>query len=1146
MRKSVGLLVFGSAFVLMSAGSGAQQPLPIEIVPVVPHGASITALAISDDGTRALTGSDDKTASLWEIRSGRLIRSFNHGSEVTGVGFAPDGKRVLTAGKNGEMKLWDAASARTISTFAGHRESIYGKFAVAFSRDGSRLVSASSDNSIRVWDVPLGRLLRSINSSHLVYDSFLRKDTAQSMVAVWTSLSGERAVTAAGGTFDKDFSIKLWDTSSGVLIREMRHHKRPIKAIASSNDTSVIVSTSDDDTMVIWDGRTGRAVHIISHGRGIDHSDLAVSFDGKRVLSSDGEAVRIWDSGSGKLLTKVNVTKASNVAISRDGMIGVAANHLSSLVAFDIVSGAIITERSVAKSVEYTRLSFDGLSFTTAAIDDKIRRWDAISGRLDQTIDDKNYRTSYPGSGPNLVAVENAKAPQIKVFDVVSGQQIQSFSGTNIEGGVTISVDGKRVASGGEALDFWDVSSGRLIRSVRGGKDKFSAVQMSPDGNSVLTATNPFIGPNPIGRLELWDFSSGRLIRSFAGHRGGIHAVAFSQDGKRTISGNGNRLAYLWDLPTGKLLRTFEAHRSLILSVGLSANGSRAVTGSMDQTIKLWDVANGRLLRTFEGHTGWVSAVSISPDGRRVLSGSSDATTRLWNAETGELLATFVGMSTGEWLVITPEGFFNASEKRGALVSVVQGLNVWSVDQFYQSLYRPDLVREKLAGDPRGLVREAAAKLDLNKVLASGNAPTLTLVGLRDGERVTSQQINAALDITAREGGIGRVEWRINGVTVGIETPAAGQPLRLTRGLVLEEGENEVEVVAYNAQNLVASVPARATVTVPAAAGAPPRLFMLAVGLNEYEDKEIQLKFAVPDATALAEALGKAGRGVYESVQVTILKDAEVRRNNLDETFKKLATEVRPTDVFVFFIAGHGKTVDGRYHFIPQDIKLDGVESILKQGIAQEEWQRWFASIPARRSVLLFDTCESGSLTAEGFETRALARGAASDRLVQATGRTILTATSDTAEAFEGYRGHGLFTYNLLDALGAADSNGNGTVELPELAAYVHAQVTALSEKMFKNRQVPQVRITGNYPIAKAMRVLAEGPADIVIASKPTHTIGTSADLLVQPVNGARRVRKLDAKTPLTLVRNEGGWTLVAREGRPVGYVATRDLSPIQ
>ena len=41
-------------------------------------------------------------------------------------------------------------------------------------------------------------------------------------------------------------------------------------------------------------------------------------------------------------------------------------------------------------------------------------------------------------------------------------------------------------------------------------------------------------------------------------------------------------------------------------------------------------------------------------------------------------------------------------------------------------------------------------------------------------------------------------------------------------------------------------------------------------------------------------------------------------------------------------------------------------------------------------------------------------------------------------------------------------------------------------------------------------------------------------------------MRKLQAKTPLTLVRSEAGWTLVATRGQPIGYVATRELAPIQ
>ena len=159
-----------------------------------------------------------------------------------------------------------------------------------------------------------------------------------------------------------------------------------------------------------------------------------------------------------------------------------------------------------------------------------------------------------------------------------------------------------------------------------------------------------------------------------------------------------------------------------------------------------------------------------------------------------------------------------------------------------------------------------------------------------------------------------------------------------------------------------------------------------------------------------------------------------------------------------------------------------------------------------------------------------LARGAANDRLVQATGRTILTASSGDADALEGYRGHGLFTYNLLEALERADGDGNGTIEVAELATYVYANVTALSVKVFKERQEPQIRITSNYALAKPARVLGDAAPGIVIPDKPTHRIASPTDLLVVPALGARRMRKLDASTPVTLVNSAAGWTLVARE----------------
>src|SRR3712207_3531842 len=95
-----------------------------------------------------------------------------------------------------------------------------------------------------------------------------------------------------------------------------------------------------------------------------------------------------------------------------------------------------------------------------------------------------------------------------------------------------------------------------------------------------------------------------------------------------------------------------------------------------------------------------------------------------------------------------------------------------------------------------------------------------------------------------------------------------------------------------------------------------------------------------------AGRLGAGGAGLY----------AEVTAANLDRVFGEVSHCVRPDDVFVLFLAGHGKTLDGRYYFLPQDFHYRGESSIAQSGVGQDRWQDWFARIQARKSILLYDT----------------------------------------------------------------------------------------------------------------------------------------------------------------------------------------------
>src|SRR6202011_2191227 len=187
-----------------------------------------------------------------------------------------------------------------------------------------------------------------------------------------------------------------------------------------------------------------------------------------------------------------------------------------------------------------------------------------------------------------------------------------------------------------------------------------------------------------------------------------------------------------------------------------------------------------------------------------------------------------------------------------------------------------------------------------------------------------------------------------------------------------------------------------------------------------------------------------------------------------------------------------------KYYFLPRDFRYEDEDSIEKTSMDQDKFQAWFAKIPARKSILLYDTCESGSLTgtrARGSDIDE--RLGALNRMTRTTGRTFLTATTDDAPALEGYRGHGVFTYAILDALDRADVNKNGLIEVSELADYIDQKVPDFSFEAFKLRQIPQRNIVGNnFALTNQMVVLianSETRSNTATGDNPTQG-GTTAE----------------------------------------------------
>jgi len=276
----------------------------------------------------------------------------------------------------------------------------------------------------------------------------------------------------------------------------------------------------------------------------------------------------------------------------------------------------------------------------------------------------------------------------------------------------------------------------------------------------------------------------------------------------------------------------------------------------------------------------------------------------------------------------------------------------------------------------------------------------------------------------------------------------------MTQTLALEPGENSIEVVAYNGRNLLASLPVSTTVTWSAPANQPrPKLFVIAVGINQYNDTLFRpLSFAVADAKAFGAAMKAAGEGLYGKgqVDVTYVLDADATAAHLERVIDAVGAKMNPRDVFIFLAAAHGKSENGRFHLIPQNYRSVAGRFVVEGTIGQEQLQDWFANrIKARRGLILLDTCESGALDASRASGVDAGNSAAAlGRLNEATGRPVLTAAAADQAALEGYQGHGVFTYALLDALVNGDTNNDGKIELSELTAHIQTLAPKLSREL--------------------------------------------------------------------------------------------------
>jgi len=116
------------------------------------HVSDVTCCRWHDNASLFITGSDDRTARMWDIRSGNCVRLFRGISNISSIVCSPAGGMVAGGADNGIIHLWDASSGKMIGLYQGHNRGSP-VYSVAFNQDSTVLCSGAADSSVRVWDL---------------------------------------------------------------------------------------------------------------------------------------------------------------------------------------------------------------------------------------------------------------------------------------------------------------------------------------------------------------------------------------------------------------------------------------------------------------------------------------------------------------------------------------------------------------------------------------------------------------------------------------------------------------------------------------------------------------------------------------------------------------------------------------------------------------------------------------------------------------------------------------------------------------------------------------------------------------------------------------------------------------------------------
>jgi WD40 repeat protein len=1061
--------------------ASAQKP-----VLTIPTGQNliITAFKITPNGRYLLSASLDRSIKIYDLSVNKEVFTFwEHTTFVSAITIAADNKTVISGDGKGELIFWNLNTGRVIKKERNlHNARVTD---LDISTDGRYLLSTNLNGIVRGYDLKADTAMFlsientfSINKAHFTNDG-----KGYLAVSPDTVLQRKKQHNVVLAKYD----------DNGTLIKGISSTTSLIRSADLSRDNKSIYYVTEQPTQIIkYNIKEDRIVFEQSFP-GITPLDI-MTIDDRRILI----LARDWNNTAVLIVYDVETRKKIK-SVGTDFYI---TNDLANYITMQKYPGRA-DEIAFIPGVGINVYSFNFEKYELQILNKKeaviqsnplvigndlylggdskvINKWDLSGNFIEVIFKDQVSIHKLIKNREHLLVAGSGKW---MVWDTKSNKLIKTVMTPDIDvEKLFISPDQKLIAivTSARTIDIYNADDYSFIKKLNIGFD-FSSFNLSWKNNSVIAIRQP----KTARTIFFYDINKGLLAEKIDVM--GYMSIFTNIDDRYFVALIRGPFLRIYDSKdnTIKVERIMEANTVFSL-LKYDAKLNQLIIGTEDGVISFLNPKTLQTEKTLNGHKSWVAEVAFNENYTKIFSTSHDNTVKVWDLKTFKEISTLSILGVNSWVTLGPNNLFDASplamKKLYYVVNdstdLVDPYKIIGLDQLKHRYYQPGLLQIQMGFNKEPLrVVPTLENIEL--------APKLK------GSLIDNHTLK--IDLKNQKGGIGKVSIFINNAEIvadarpnkdrdkNLATLSIAVDLNSYANRFAEEENVEIKIVAWNGGAWLRSMPeiikynslkSKGVTVISNTAKKPvtkSRLFALVIGTSDYSGSQIDLKYAGKDASDFAAALKASSQKLFgiADVEINLLisesTDLSLQpdKKNLIKVMKEMAVKIKPTDILVVYLSGHGVNfggADGDFYYLTREavgadaayLADPAVRS--SSAVSSAELTDLLNKISAKKKILILDACASGKAAETmlaGARDVPASQVRALDRMQDRTGFYILSGSAADAVSYESsVYGQGLLTYSLLKAMKGAALRIDGEeeyVDIQKLLQYAVDEVPKLA-----------------------------------------------------------------------------------------------------